>query len=162
MPLPLPILERITLDVEAWLKNVQSPAYASSFTVERRNRQGNAPKAGQTLAVIHLGNGRKLSTKNQHETKWDQPYAIEIFTDPDSTRVTAVDTDLNIAMADAQHALAFDVVSRTRGGLAEDTAIADPIRFVRGELSGIVVPFTVRYATEFNNPYRSAYSNITY
>ncbi len=156
-----PILERITQDIEDWLKKVKkADGYANDFVVERRKRQGNAPKAGQVLVVVSQQSPQIVSDQSYPDIMWDQPYSIDIYVDPDASKVTPVDTDINSAWADAITALTYAEDSRNRGGLAQDTKIDAPNLFAEGPLSGVEVRITVRYTTIANDPRSSAYSNV--
>jgi hypothetical protein len=156
------ILEQITADIVSSLDEVNSGesygsgTYANTFTVQRRKRRGNAPEAGQTLAVVMMGQPIKLVDAAQDSMGWDQPYFIDIYVDPDESSTTDVDKAINSALADAEIALMKSEDARTRGGLAFDTRELAPVRFVDGPNQGVQVRVIVRYWTAFNDPRTAA------
>lgn len=157
MPSSEPIIEQITQDIETWLNTVKiANGYQTELTVERRKRGGNAPKAGQTLAVLNQGQPQRLREDSQDTMGWTQPYYIDIYVDPDESRTTAVDTDINRARSDVEKALTYDLTSRTRGGLAFNTTIVPALLFTEGKHDGVQVRILVQYYTAFNDPYTAS------
>lgn len=159
MPAATAIVELITQDILTWLNTVTvANNYANNFTVERRKKGGNAPRAGQTLVVINQGQPQEIVDDSHPDQSWDQPYGIDVFVDPDQSSATAVDALINSAWADTIKALTSEVTSFNRGGLALWTKIKAPIIFIQNGNPGIQVRLMVRYATIFSDPTVSAYS----
>lgn len=157
MPFSDPIIEQITQDIETWLKKVQpANGYSTTLTVERRKRGGNAPKSGQTLAVLNQGQPRRLREDSHDTMGWEQPYSIDIYVDPDESRETPVDADINVARSAAEHVLTNDITSRTRGGLAFNTTVVPAVLFSEGKNDGVQVRIMVQYYTAFNDPYTAS------
>lgn len=164
MAFPNPVIERITADIVDTLKSVRKAnSYAHDLTVQRIGRNGNAPQAGQILAVVIQGNPQAVPEQSHDQTAWDQPYAIDCYIDPAEDLETPLDKAINLLRADVEKALTFGEPSRTRGGLAEGTKLDAPVLFQRptaaGTQFGVQVRIRVRYATAWNDPYVSAYSS---
>jgi hypothetical protein len=80
------ILEQIRDNILTSLATVNGTGgYSNTFTVEARKRRGNAPQAGQTLAVVAMGSPIKLPSAAFDQNIWDQPFFIDIYVNPDES-----------------------------------------------------------------------------
>ena len=159
----LPVNERITQDIVDTLKTIRKVnGYANDVTVERIKKGGNAPLAGQSLAVVRQGSPIRVPEESIGQDWWEQPYFIDCYINPAEDLTEPPDKAMNIFRADVEKALTYQEASLNRGGLAQETIIKSPGYFVMPSSGRFVVQvnIAVRFATEKNNPYKSPYSNV--
>lgn len=146
-----PVVELITRDIVRTLAGVTTgAAYANDLHVERYVRGGNRTR--DRLVIIHQDSPSRAEGAPQGWLRWLQPYLIECRIVEYEGSTVAIDERINSIRADVEKALRVDI---TRGNIANDTDIGDPIivEDPEGQYAGIIVQIVVQYDTLENNPY---------
>jgi hypothetical protein len=157
-----PINERIAEDMLATLQTIKrAGGYANDLAPRRPEANETIGPKGKENSTYLLGdNAQRLPTASHDQTGREEDFLVVVYVNADASLQRPIDTALNSVAADVEKALTFEPTSRKRGGLAFSTEWISTLKSSRTPIPGVLMRFRVRYFTQFNNPLKSAYSNI--
>lgn len=150
--MPYPIVEKIAQNMFDTLRLISTAnGYENDVTVERSKQHGN--DLTDRKLVLAQDEASKTPEPPQAHVGWQQPFWIHCTVMESESSAVAIDTRINTIRADVEKVLRVDP---TRGNLAVDTIIADPVLVgdeTTDSVTGIVVQAVVQYRTLENDPY---------
>jgi hypothetical protein len=156
MPIPIPIVEAITLNVIATLAEVTSAnGFYTNLKPERGKRTGNVADPNFISAFLSEDTPTAISDAPQMAREWHQPYTLLLQAFEADTSEYPAHQTLQIAAAEVLEAMRQD---RTRGGNAINTLFDSGTQWINdgqshGSADMLSVKITVHYRTLLDNPF---------